>query len=1146
MLIYEKKVDKERKLFGTVKNIPDENDREVIFEDEDGAPIELIPGDTYLDDGKGGIIRKSDGKFIAVLIDNNGEEVGVIPSDDYVSPEGKLESISIDSLPTKVSYYTGETLEKAGLKVTALYTDDTTYDVTNNCTLSPTVLSTAGEQVITVTYETAKAEFKVQVTQDAIDSIAVTTMPTTVEYVEGQTLNTSGMKVTATYLSGKTEDVTKDVVCTPTTLTSVGDAVSITVTYNDKTTTFNVKVVAKAVTSLSVELDEAKTEYKHNEALDTSNVVVTAYYNDNTSADVTGQATFSPANGTVLSTVGEQKVTVSYEGKSIQYDITVNKVLTSIAVTKLPDKTEYYKGEVLATNGIVVTGTYSDQSTEDVTALAACEPTDGTVLNEAPKEVEVKVSILDMPEVTPITFTINVHTKSDYYWQAYSEGEEAPEGEDYLIDNTLTLTPDGGGNLGYVRWVDGVTIPGKVSMIADLSDKSTFSLFSVSTSTNVNEFLVETQKVGSKYQIRSGASNDGAVDVNPGIYKYEWDASATSFKLNIYDQQNRLVKTMNYKDAVSGLTNFNYMWIFGNVQGTSPVEGQGRLDGTLVLYDNMPEYEKLPEQEVTAQSFKQLAKDGVITLDRDTKIPEQLSFTDGETYNIDLGSSTLTVDNGNNAAISIAKGANVTISGNGNLTKKGPNYVVNNSGTLTINGGYFTDDVEGDASVRSALIRNLGTLTINDGNFTDSGIVVKNDDNSATEFGTAVIKGGTFNGSTSPDAKGNGYACIQNSGKMTIKGGTFSNGNSTVLNGFYSADATLDIEDGTFISAPDCAALSNYAWSDTGKSATLTVKGGSYRGAVNLDSFSGDATNPTFNVSITGGDFSNDVANVVASDRACYSTITGVYDVGTSEDLEKDLAKVEAGKKVIISKLPEGVSEVTTPEGVLVENKTETEIKVNGFDVVAGETFNPENHTISDYYWSAYSVNEAAPETKYYYLDNVLTMTPDEGGNLGYMRYIQTQKDVDMIIDLSDKSTASIFTVTSAVNSGGQYLTEMAVETQKVSDKYRISVVAASDSIEVDPGIYKYEWAADVGSFKFTVKNQTDEVVKEFVFSQAGVDLSKIESLRYIWVFGNVDRPGDKDEVAGQGRLDGTLVSYDTMPVAMATAKQKITKKLVG
>lgn len=521
MLIYEKKVDDKRKLFGTVDNIPDEADKEVIFEDEDGAPVELIPGDTYLDDGHGGMIRKSDGKFIAVLIDNNGEEVGVIPSDDYVSPEGKLESISIDSLPTKVSYYTGETLEKAGLKVTALYTDDTTYDVTNKCTLSPTVLSTAGEQVITVTYETAKAEFKVQVTQDAIDSIAVTTMPATVEYVEGQTLNTSGMKVTATYLSGKTEDVTKDVVCTPTTLTSVGDAVSITVTYNDKTTTFNVKVVAKAVTSLSVELDEAKTEYKHNEALDTSNVVVTAYYNDNTSADVTGQATFSPANGTVLSTVGEQKVTVSYEGKSIQYDITVNKVLTSIAVTKLPDKTEYYKGEVLATNGIVVTGTYSDQSTEDVTALAACEPTDGTVLNEAPKEVEVKVSILDMPEVTPVTFTINVHTKSDYYWQAYSEGEEAPEGEDYLIDNTLTLTPDGGGNLGYVRWIDGVTIPGKVSMIADLSDKSSFSLFSVSTSTNVNEFLVETQKVGNKYQIRSSASNDGAVDVNPGIYKYE-------------------------------------------------------------------------------------------------------------------------------------------------------------------------------------------------------------------------------------------------------------------------------------------------------------------------------------------------------------------------------------------------------------------------------------------------------------------------------------------------------------------------------------------------------------------------------------------------------------------------------------------------
>lgn len=751
-------------------------------------------------------------------------------------------------------------------------------------------------------------------------------------------------------------------------------------------------------------------------------------------------------------------------------------------------------------------------------------------------------------------------------WTTYSEGTSEENIPLDMVGNKLIIYPYNSGNLGVMRWVDMITTPGKTSLKVALNEETTATLFTVSVSVNkegeyTNEMAVQVQKTGEDvWTISAGLAKPehNSLKVTSGVYKLEWEvAEDKSFKLNVYAEEGYLVDTLEASVTVDCET-FGYMWLFGNVDvegDTDGVAGQGRLDGVLTIYvDNKvivktsdePTPEPLPEEEVTAESFKQLAKDGVITLDRDMKIPEQLSFADGETYNIDLGSSTLTVDNGNSPAISIAKGANVTISGNGNLTKKGPNYVVNNSGTLTINGGNFTDDVEGDATVRSALIRNLGNLTINEGTFTDSGIVVKNDDNSATEFGTAVIKGGTFNGSTSLDAKGRGYACIQNSGKMTIKGGTFSNGKYTVSNAFYSADATLDIEDGTFISAPDSPALSNYAWSDTGKSATLTVKGGRYKGVVNLDSFSGDAKNPTFNVSVTGGQFSNDVANVVASDRACYSTITGVYDVGTSEDLEKELAKVQAGKTVIISKLPEGVSEVTTPEGVLVENKTEIEIKVNGFDVVAGETFNPEDHTISDYYWSAYSVNETAPETKYYYLDNVLTMTPDEGGNLGYMRYIQTQKDVDMIIDLSDKSTSSIFTVTSAVNSGGQYLTEMAVETQKVADKYRISVGAASDSIEVDPGIYKYEWAADVGSFKFTVKNQTDEVVKEFVFSQEGVDLSKIESLRYIWVFGNVDRPGDKDEVAGQGRLDGTLVSYDTMPVATAAAKKKVTKKLVG
>ena len=62
MLVYEKKVDSTRKLFGTEGNIPAVSDSALVYKDDIGETLTIVSGDTYLDDGHGGIIRKSDGK----------------------------------------------------------------------------------------------------------------------------------------------------------------------------------------------------------------------------------------------------------------------------------------------------------------------------------------------------------------------------------------------------------------------------------------------------------------------------------------------------------------------------------------------------------------------------------------------------------------------------------------------------------------------------------------------------------------------------------------------------------------------------------------------------------------------------------------------------------------------------------------------------------------------------------------------------------------------------------------------------------------------------------------------------------------------------------------------------------------------------
>jgi len=138
----------------------------------------------------------------------------------------------------------------------------------------------------------------------------------------------------------------------------------------------------KSLSNISVTTQPTKSSYTINETLDTTGLVITADYGDNSSADVTSSCTLSPANGTQLTTVGSQTVNVSYTysgvTKTASFNVTVTSAsvtLDSIAVTTEPDQMTYTVGDTLDTNGIVVTASYSDTTTADVTSSCSFSPT---------------------------------------------------------------------------------------------------------------------------------------------------------------------------------------------------------------------------------------------------------------------------------------------------------------------------------------------------------------------------------------------------------------------------------------------------------------------------------------------------------------------------------------------------------------------------------------------------------------------------------------------------------------------------------------------------------------------------------------------------------------------------------------------------
>lgn len=100
----------------------------------------------------------------------------VKPGGDYQFEGSVLQSIEVNTLPTKTEYSVGEEFEPDGLVLTAKYIDyfangderETTriieYSIyKDSITFSATDFSTVGEKVITVTYESKSTSFNVTV-----------------------------------------------------------------------------------------------------------------------------------------------------------------------------------------------------------------------------------------------------------------------------------------------------------------------------------------------------------------------------------------------------------------------------------------------------------------------------------------------------------------------------------------------------------------------------------------------------------------------------------------------------------------------------------------------------------------------------------------------------------------------------------------------------------------------------------------------------------------------------------------------------------------------------------------------------------------------------------------------------------------------
>mgnify|MGYP000010582430 CR=1 FL=1 len=125
-----------------------------------------------------------------------------------------------------------------------------------------------------------------------------------------------------------------------------------------------------------------KIRYFVGEAFDNTGLIITAYYNDNTSEQVTGYTLSNPD----MSVYGSKTVTVTFDEKTVDFSILVVDI-TGIEIKTPPTKQEYLVGDTLDSTGLTVLAKYTDGTSEAITSGFTVSDLDSSSIGE--KEITV-------------------------------------------------------------------------------------------------------------------------------------------------------------------------------------------------------------------------------------------------------------------------------------------------------------------------------------------------------------------------------------------------------------------------------------------------------------------------------------------------------------------------------------------------------------------------------------------------------------------------------------------------------------------------------------------------------------------------------------------------------------------------------------
>ncbi len=198
-----------------------------------------------------------------------------------------------------------------------------------------------------------------------LDHIEIEVPPTKLSYYSYEPFDNSDMVVRAYYVDG-TDSIVTGYIVFPSIVTPSDTYVTISYTSGGVTKTADQDITVIPRRVLSIEAKSNKEIYLHTTTLTKNDFKVYATFDEGEDAYIMDYD-ISPE---VLENIGNQQVIITYvdNGQNIttSTNITVEKKLTGIQITKNPNKLNYIEEQYFDTTGMVVSADYSDGIQEEI------------------------------------------------------------------------------------------------------------------------------------------------------------------------------------------------------------------------------------------------------------------------------------------------------------------------------------------------------------------------------------------------------------------------------------------------------------------------------------------------------------------------------------------------------------------------------------------------------------------------------------------------------------------------------------------------------------------------------------------------------------------------------------------------------------